>query len=281
LLLVLFCGVCRAYTYFQVESNDFNVSAYDGSTGILQFQFYEKRDTTSIYTIGLKSIWEAPNGDLSTPMSVLPLSQWNAEMGPKVNNTQYWILTTGPTKPTPTSRFDLLTLNVSVPLGAADLNTSFPAAVIDVSITNYNWMDGNDSTQLVLSWFVQYQYNSPIPDSTINLKTKAGKTVDFDGAYFSVNTTAKNGNMSVDVSLELASSYTNASSSMSDVYVVYDHFDGDLLHDPQFGFGSGPGSSLLWIIIIVVVIIAILVIILIAVIGFVLVRRRRRAYDSF
>jgi hypothetical protein len=120
-----------------------------------------------------------------------------------------------------------------------------------------------------------------------NLTSHGSRTIDFGGAYFSINTTAMGGpglNETVDVSIKMASD-VNASHVVSfyshSVYVVYNRFDTNLNHDPEFGFGDGPGPSYIWIIIIVVVVIAIIVIILIAVIGFILVRRRRRSYDAF
>jgi len=279
LLLALFSvshasvnDVCD-YTF---TGHDYIVDIYEDE-GILKFQYFERENASAVYTVGLKQIWEADNSDLSNIVagSNSTLTGWTCNMGPMVNTTQYYHIFADPGNP----RFASLFLNTSFNSGPADFNNSVAVGLIDVSIMGYNWVNGNDTTQLVLTWFVDYEYANQ--QETLKLKTKAGKTVDFAGAYFAVNTTAKNGNMTVDVSLSLASKYTDLSTATQDIYIVYDHFNGDLLHDPQFGFGSGPGSNLLWIIIIVVVIIAILVIILIAVIGFVLVRRRRRSYDSF
>jgi len=261
---------------YTLTGTDYVVTIFEDE-GILKFLYFERQNASAVYTVGLKQIWEADNSDLGSVVagSNSTLTGWNCDVGPMVNTTQFYYIYADENP-----RFDSLFLNTSFNTGPADFNNSVAAGMIDVSITGYKWVNGNESTQLVLTWFVNYEYANQ-PEANLALKTKAGKTVDFAGAYFAVNTTAKNGNMSVDVSLSLASKYTDLSSAQQDVYVVYDHFNGDLNHDPEFGFGSGPGSNLLWIIIIVVVIIAILVIILIAVIGFVLVRRRRRSYDSF
>jgi len=256
---------------------DFTVQISKGRPdGFLRFNYSENSNSTAQFIVGLKEVWEAADSDYSTQVagSVVPLSTWGATLGPKSNITQtVFIHYTFPGAAH-------LNLNLSVPLGPADFNDSVAAGMITVDIAGYKWVSPN-STQLVFTWFVEQSMNGK-DVANLTLKTKAGKTVDFSTAYFSVNTTATSGNDTIDVSLLLASKYSDDTADTQSVYVVYDRFDsGDLVHDPQFGFGSGPGSNLLWIIIIVVVILAILVIILIAVIGFVLVRRRRKAYDTF
>jgi len=260
-----------------IAGKDFTVQiSRNTADGWLRFNYYENSNATTQFVVGLKELWEAADSDYSTPVanSVVNLNNWGYKFGEIVNNTQLvWIhYVIFPTA-------NHLYLNLSVPLGVADFNNSVAAGMITVDIDGYNWV-GND-TELVFTWFVESQIESD-EVANLTLKTKAGKTVDFTGAYFSVNTTADSGNDTIDVSLALASKYSDLATDSQSVYVIYDRFDtGDLVHDPQFGFGSGPGSNLLWIIIIVVVILAILVIILIAVIGFVLVRRRRKAYDTF
>jgi len=258
---------------------DFTVQISKGSPdGFLRFNYSENSNSSSQFIVGLKEVWEAADSDYSVQVagSVVPLSHWGATLGPKDtgNNTQSVFIKY--TFPGATHLY----LNLSVPLGPADFNDSVAAGMITVDIAGYKWVSPN-STQLVFTWFVEQSMNGK-DVANLTLKTKAGKTVDFSTAYFSVNTTADSGNDTIDVSLLLACKYSDETYDTQSVYVVYDRFDsGDLVHDPQFGFGSGPGSNLLWIIIIVVVILAILVIILIAVIGFVLVRRRRKAYDTF
>jgi len=231
--------------------------------------------------VGLNGVWEANNGDLNDPAlgSGLELIAWTYKQGvTTVNSTSGSVTFHGYP-----SRFGKFFLNITVPTGPADFNDSIAAGWITVNIQDYTWFSpsANDSS-LVFTWITGYSVDEEV-QANITLKSKAGKTIDFSDAYFAINRTAASGNETIDASLALASAYTSSPYALNDqiIYVAYDNFESDLVHDPQFGFGSGPGSNLLWIIIIVVVILAILVIILIAVIGFVLVRRRRKAYDTF
>jgi len=281
LLFVLFFFSAQG-CIFNFSSPNYTVNVKDKLGLGLWFSFYETSNTSAEYTVGLKQIWEADNSDLSSPIagSQIQLNEtvWTCLQHVDSSDTTLLYLTAAPN-----SRYSQLVLNTSFFSGPADFNNSVVAGVIAVNLTNYVWINDNETTQLVFTWYVDYSFNTK-EDAEMTPKTKGGKTVDFAGAYFSINNSATNVNgsqsLTVDASLSLASKFTDVTTD-KDVYVAYDHFSGSLTHDPQFGFGSGPGSNLLWIIIVVVVIIAILVILLIAVIGFVLVRRRRRSYDSF
>jgi len=284
LLFVCLVASSTSAVVFTQLSADFNLSVLiQGGAGGLAFQYYLLHNTTSVYTVTLRNIWEADNSNLSLAHAgqTWALTNWynKAAKGPTTNDTQYWTATLNPAG----YPFTSLVLNISVPLLTAGSNaTDFKAADIEVLLDGYQWSDANTTTQLVFTWDVTYEEGTPVTDEAVPLKTKASKTVDFSNAYFSTLTTSVTvGNETSDVALYLASGYDMDTAAKQSVYVVYDHFDGNLDHTLEVGFGSGPGSSLWWIIIIVVVIIAIVVIILIAVIGFVLVRRRRRSYDSF
>jgi len=65
-----------------------------------------------------------------------------------------------------------------------------------------------------------------------------------------------------------------------DVYVAFQHFETNLVHDPEFGFGQGPGTNFWWIIIIIAIVVGVVLIVLVFAIVVVLIRRKRRAHVS-
>jgi len=286
LLLALFLclGFANAQYGVTVNSADFVVSAQI-VLGSPQWQYHQNDNTSFVYKVTFVGLWEIENGtnyDLVANSYVEPKNGWMITTGALANNSQaLTIMTEANSNP----HFNTIGLKTHVPMGAVN-GTEYAAGKFDVDITGYQWQSMSDSAQLVLAFSLDYEVNQKTP-TMANLTTHGSRTVDFSGAYFSINSTAMGGvkaNTSISVAVKMAGD-VNASHVPSfyshNVYVVYDHFESDLHHDPEFGFGSGPGNSYIWIIIIVVVVIAIIVIILIAVIGFILVRRRRRSYDAF
>jgi hypothetical protein len=277
-------SLVHSQSFANVPSADFDVYVVD--EGTLQWRFWQLDNSSYVYKISLSGMWEIENTtnfDLVENSYYQPRDGWQINDAGKVNNSQMVTVTTD--KAGPQKLFDNLKFSTQVPLSPVN-GTEYPAGKFNVSISNYKWVSMSPSAQLVLAFTLDYEISQTTPQMP-NLTTHGSRTVDFGGAYFSINTTAMGGpglNESIDVALKMATS-VNSSHVVDyysrDVYVVYDHFESNLNHDPEFGFGSGPGPSYIWIIIIVVVVIAIIVIILIAVIGFILVRRRRRSYDAF
>jgi len=280
-----------SYPLVQMNSGNFSVNVVtDDTTGHVRFEYYENSNSTSIYSVGLLQFWEAENGNpnnvVSNPPSMLG---WTATEGPMTDDAQYWMISATRGLEAGTS----LVLNTSIPMGAVKNEKSFSAGQINVQIMGYDW--SSDSSQLVFSWVVNHTIRSemvPIyfplatggsgmPDVMIkNVSSKT--TVDFDDAYFSADTTAKESNgTTVGVSLML-NNYSNPSSlGMATftpysqfVYIVYNHFDNDITHDPEFGIGSGPKSSILLWIVIIVIVVVIVVILVIAAAGFFVWRSR-------
>lgn len=263
----------------------------DDTTGIVRFEYYENSNSTSVYSVGLLQFWEAQNGDPTNIVSGSgsSLLGWTATQGPMTDDDQYWLVSATRGLSAGTS----LVLNTSIPIGAVKNEDSFSAGEISVQIMNYDWQ--SDSSQLVFSWVVNHTirtemvplaFMSGMPDVTIkNVSSKT--TVKFDDAYFSADTSAKESNgTSIGVSLSLAN-FSNPSSLGAAVstpysqfvYIVYNHFDTDLTHDPEFGIGSGPKSSLLLWIVIIVIVVVIIVILVVAAAGF-FVWRSRSSHKS-
>jgi hypothetical protein len=271
-----------------VNAPDFAVSVGFIPDGI-QWTYYANDNTSTVYSVTFVGLWEIENGtkyDLVENSYVKATTvPWNFTMGELVNNSQTILVST---QSGLLDRFDSIALKTHIPMGAVN-GSDYPAGKFDVDIKNYKWLSLSDSAQLVLVYKLDYQVDSKTPMMP-NLTTHGSRTIDFSGAYFSINSTAMGGpttNTSITVAVKMADT-TNSTQipanflfNLHNAYVVYDRFDTNLHHDPEFGFGEGPGNSYIWIIIIVVVVIAIIVIILIAVIGFILVRRRRRSYDAF
>jgi len=280
-----------------VSSPDFKATV--GATPLAQWTFSQDDNSSYVYKVTLISMWETENGtdsyDFVDGSVWYPLGWTNATLGKIVNNTQQIsFATTSGMNP---GHFDSLAFNTQIPMWHHVNTSDYPAGKFDVEISNYEWTSTSDTAQLTLAFVVDYEVDSASPKMPYNITTHGSRTIDFGGAYISINSTAMGGpatNVSSDVTIKMASalnlntlqkalqtSLYNTIDSNHVAYVIYDHFDTNLKHDPEFGFGIGPGNSYIWIIIIVVVVIAIIVIILIAVIGFILVRRRRRSYDAF
>jgi len=293
LLSIWLClGFVQAQLSVPVSSADFRVTV-QASLGLAQWIFSQNDNSSYVYKVTLRALWETENStdyDFVANSYYVPQSGWTVTLGNIVNNSQEVSFSTAPMT---NSRFDKLAVNTHVPLGAVN-GSDYPAGKFDVELTNYKWVSMSDSAQLILAYSLEYEVDGATPNGVKNLSTHGSRTVDFGGAYFSINSTAMGGspnpNVSIGVAIKLASdvnstqlnSYQYNSINPGFVsYVIYDHFEANLKHDPEFGFGEGPGNGYIWIIIIVVVVIAIIVIILIAVIGFILVRRRRRSYDAF
>jgi len=300
LSLLLFTSFC-VQALVTVSSADFTVKVANNNARP-QWIFQQNDNLTYVYTVTLVSMWETEN---STSFDFVAGSNWyplgwpgNATLGNVVNNSrQIAYATEDGMNP---GRFDTFSVNTQVPLWAVN-GSDYPAGKFNVEITNYEWVSPSDTAQLNVAFLVEYSVDGAVPNQLYNTSTHGSRTIDFGGAYLSINATAMGGpanNVSIDVAIKIASDITGNSvvqgitpqmPSMQAGYydinhiavVTYDHFETNLKHDPEFGFGEGPGNSYIWIIIIVVVVIAIIVIILIAVIGFILVRRRRRSYDAF
>jgi len=288
-LLVLFVAFVGALGSTSVDSKNFNVTFGINSNHNPTITFQQTSNTSALYRVTLVELWEAVNGSsLDRYASLAPMTSWESKDGGlNANGTvHYWVIEAQVGKG---FNYDTFVLNFSVPLGAVNSNstTSYEATDYTVSISNYRWMAPQDQNpSLVFSYELEYLKMSDSvysPQATV-LNLKSSRNVNFDEAYFAINTTFKSGmnlNETSSVYITTAVEIQPNATNKQIIYVVYDTFDTNLMHDPQVGFGSGPGQSLIWVIILVVVIIAIVVIILIAVIGFVLVRRRRRSYDSF
>jgi len=279
-----------------VSSAEFTVRVGPGSTGTPQWRFWQNDNASYVYKINFRYLFEAENMTSSTINFVAnsdtyPATGWNFGTPMTVNaSSSVGVINnnpTGPSNPNGLYRFNHLSFNSSVPLGSVN-GSAYAAGKFDIDIENYQWVSMNEEAQLVLVFSLDYEYNGAEGALTAeNITQHGSRTANVLGSFFSINSTAMGGpgkNVTTDVSLKYPSSFSTSTVSdigTQDIYVVFDHFDNDLHHDPEFGFGQGPGNSYIWIIIIVVVVIAIIVIILIAVIGFILVRRRRRSYDAF
>jgi len=286
LLLALF--LCLSFVQADygvtVKSPDFSCEVQI-SLGSPQWAFYQNDNASWVYRVTFVGLWEIENGtefDLVENSYVEPKNGWMISMAALGNNSQQVsVMTDDHSNP----HMQNIAMTTHVPMGAVN-GSDYAAGKFDVEITNYEWQSMSADAQLVLAFSLDYEVNSKTT-SMANLTTHGSRTVDFSGAYFSINSTAMGGpklNTSISVTVKMAGD-VNASHVPSfyshNAYVIYDHFQTNLKHDPEFGFGEGPGNSYIWIIIIVVVVIAIIVIILIAIIGFILVRRRRRSYDAF
>jgi len=279
-------------TFINIPSAEFvvNCQAY---FGLPQWTFFQHDNTSFVYRITLVGFWETENSTdydfvanslYPNPMNGPYFNGLVLTKGNAVNGSQMVSIST--VAGLNGNRFSSISLNTAVPLGATNA-TAYPAGKFDIEIQGYKWVSSSSTAQLVLAFAMDYVVNDTM-NMMPNITAHGSRTMDFGGAYLSINSTAMGGpqnpNTSLSVNIKMLSDI-NASHVPSplshNVYIVYDHFDTNMKHDPEFGFGTGPGNSYIWIIIIVVVVIAIIVIILIAVIGFILVRRRRRSYDAF
>jgi len=254
LVFFSFFAVSSAYVnYFMFTSDQLQVNVYQDSYGYLTFQYSEMNNQTGVYTMALNQIWEATNSSISSiiPMSnfSLPKWRWDKGIGATIKNRRYYSLTAAPNP----GHWDHMWINASFPLGP--FNDSVAACQIDMNIDGYTWMSAQSSTKLVFDWAMTTTDNSGGSiGNMVPAHLKGGsKTVNYQGAYFSLRMSTHNHPSGVSLAL------SNATSPNGFV-IMYDHFDsGNFQHEAQFGFGGGPGFDYLRLSIFIIILIVIMI----------------------
>jgi hypothetical protein len=165
---------------------------------------------------------------------------------------------------------------------------SYPVFKFNIEVDNYRWANLAENSLLVFSFTLD---KLALDNTTMGgwksvpfdtpMKMHSRRTVNFDKAYFSINTSATVENKDVEVQVLMASeafpNYSNSTDS-SDVLLVYNNFAGNLVHDPEIGFGDGPGYRT-FLIVSIVLIVTVFLAVVIFFVGSLLVfltRRRTR-----
>jgi hypothetical protein len=160
---------------------------------------------------------------------------------------------------------------------------TYPIYKFNVEIKNYQWQSMSDDALLVFSYTLEkLQLNNqtgawePTP---VSLSMYEKRTVNFDEAYFSINSSADVGTTGdqMEVEIMLASTaIANSTANNSDVYIVYKNFNGYLMHDPEVGFGKGPGFHTLLIFFGVLVVAGVVSVLIISIGALIVITRRKK-----
>jgi len=166
---------------------------------------------------------------------------------------------------------------------------SYPVFKFNIEVQNYRANSNVTDPLLIFSFIVNKLHLNnetgiwDIVPFTEPLKMNSKRTVNFDQAYFSINTSAvvspdeNSEGHNVEVQVMLASDAYGTSPSQ-EILIIYNNFDGYLNHDPEVGFGSGPGYRT-FLIVSIVLLVTVVLSVVIFFIGALLVfltRKRRR-----
>jgi hypothetical protein len=100
-------------------------------------------------------------------------------------------------------------------------------------MSGYTWKDNANTTKMVLGWSLAGNDKEDPSCSTNGLEVK------FQDSYFKTNAVAKSG--SADVNVMLVCQNAGAGG----LWLVYDHFNSDFEHDPEFGVTAGSNVGLI------------------------------------
>jgi hypothetical protein len=287
LVLFAFASIHAAVKPVTVSGDDYtaiitlNTTGYGINGGLPQYSFYMKENSTVIYAFKLQGMWETVNGTLTKDASSYyePSTGWVFGAKSTSNDVTSFDLQTDDA----IQHFDYLKLSNRFMTSHGNDSGEFPIGKFDITLDGWTW--NSDDARLVIAFQI-FANGAGVPAEGAPLKPLGSKTVDILEAYFSINTTATDmgddGNRTIDVQFYRAMDVDDTVTNPNLVYIVYDHFDGALYHDPEFGFGKGPNSSHFWlvfaIVVILIVIFAGIAVFLVAV--YLIRRRRRQAYAA-
>jgi hypothetical protein len=262
-------------SYFSIEVT--------GGGKVPKYTFYLKSNSTTQYNVQFQQLFEA---DVEKdkykkvgPSNVaLPSLDWIVHNETSKDNITFTMK--GTPKSSKKATFDSISFVNHINLKDSN-ETEVPVCKFDVEIANYKWVSTSNDTNLVLVFKLMATGNKT------ELVAK-DDTVRFGGAYFYIADTAqvsgdkKGEEKDVKVQLLLGG---NADSNSTDdnngmIWLIYGHFEGNLVHDPEIGFGSGPASGGLagWAIALIVILVIVIVGAIIA--GAYFYIKKKRSYQS-
>jgi len=259
------CGnnVCQAGDFF-VEVN--------GNGNVPKYKFWFGENSTNTYSVMFQQMFEAINGSKYGPSNIaLPSLTWvwsNFTYN-ETGNSYDFNITASNQGHGNKQQFSKLQLRNHL-YGA---NVSKDAYIkFDVVIDNYTWVSSDINAQLVLV----YQMNVNGGNGSFTLRTKSN-AVSNGQVYFKITSTADSWT-GTDQSKKSSVSAFLTLQGKDSIWLSYDHFVGNLIHDPSFGFGNPGGGWATWQIAIVVVVVLLAVVLGVGICGFVLWRRNRASY---
>jgi hypothetical protein len=205
-------------------------------SGQVPFYFYwDNNDADSTYRVQFSSLFEATdtngdntfdNTDTRIAGSVMSLSSLDWTFSDVVNETNannevttIHFNITGSEKNTQTDSFYIQFRN------HIDVASEKNELKFDIVINNYEWND--DSAILVLGYKIQSTHPNYNGETNQN-----GNTVRFGDGYFESNSTANDDNSTITSGLSTGS---ETGENNPFIYVSYEHFDGEMIHDPTIG----------------------------------------------
>jgi hypothetical protein len=256
-------GVCEAGDFF-VEVN--------GNGNVPKYKFWFGENATNTYSVMFQQMFEAINGSKYGPSNIaLPSLTWTwtpfvyNESGSSYNFNITAVNSGHGNK----QQFSMLQLRNHLH-GA---NVSKDAYLkFDVLIDNYTWVSTDPTAQLVLV----FQMNVNGANASFSLRTKSN-AVGNGEVYFQITSMA-NSWSGADRNHEGETPASLTLQGGNSIWLTYNHFEGNLEHDPSFGYGNPGGGWAWWAIALVVIVVAVAVIVVVGLLGFVLWKRNRSSY---
>jgi len=240
--------------------------------GVPKYMFWFNGNATDKYTVTFSQMFEAINGSKYGPSNIAFASlswTWSNISYNQSGNSYNFNMTAVYSGQGNKQQFNKLQFRNHMYGG----NASKDAYVkFDVVIDNYTWVSTDISAQLVLV----YQMTVNGANGSFSLRTKSN-SVGNGQVYFQITPTADSWTGTDRSKVTDVSAFLSLQGKDT-IWLTYDHFVGNLVHDPTFGFGNPGGGWATWQIAVVVVVVLVAVILSVGFCGFVLWRRNRASY---
>jgi len=252
---------------YQFENSDFVIDVTADVNGP-QYVFWLKSNETEKYHVTFTSLFEAipKNGGLEK-QTIIDLSTLKWSLVPYVNGTLGFNIVAADVE---NKHFSMLTLSNRIfnVTHEAKSDYLFDALKFDVEIDGYKWTSTEATAKLVLATKLTLIASDSHESQWGTYGVKVGNS------YFDISGEATTDDETVvAVSLEIQKE--------GGFWIIYDHFNNKLFHDPEIGFTdrlSPEEPTPVWHI--VVPIVVVLIFVTIGVAGFFYWRSHRRDYQS-
>lgn len=216
----------RGSNNFETDTGEITVKVVGGGN-VPMYTFYETDNNETQYRVMFKQVFEfndtdgdgvyTSGTDSRVPQSgvALPSLSWDFSNVTSEGGTTSFNIT---------SSDGIFTFANHIDDGAAELK-------FDVIISaDYEWH--SDDAHLALAFSLT---NTASSDSDVE---QEGNQVNFDGAFFNIEDTADDENGQISVGL---TSSTDENDTIA--YVSYEHFSGEMVHDPTMGVQAAASSD--------------------------------------
>jgi hypothetical protein len=255
-------------------SNEYFAISVNGNGNVPKFTFWYTSDPATQYFLRFQQLFEASwvGNRLKKygPSNIaLPSLDWSwtpvVQLGSNSSSFQQYTFNISSSYP---PQFDLLRFTNVITVTNGNLTGK-----IDVEIDNYRWVSPDSNAKLVLL----FRLSTFNDNSTSEGTQQDSNTVVLAGAWFKIAPTAiaLPSNTVINVNLQYVGN--DGGEDGNGIWVIYDHFSGSLIHDPDFGLSLTAYGTFVFAIIISVC--GFVAVVVVAVIIYVIHKRNSRRYN--